>query len=76
MTVCQRCNKESIATITSKFNTETICFDCKDDETKAPGYKAASQAEIAACRAGNYNFPGVGLSAADNTFLAELRAKR
>ena len=45
----------------SMFNTDTICLDCKEAERKRIDYEAAVRAEVAACRAGNYNFKGVGL---------------
>jgi hypothetical protein len=44
----------------SMFNTQDICMDCKEKETKHPDYQKANEAEIAACRAGNLNFKGVG----------------
>lgn len=46
----------------SMFNTQTICMDCKDSERKDPRYKEAQEAELAAVKAGNYNFPGIGLN--------------
>jgi hypothetical protein len=60
----------------SVFNTDEICIPCREDEHLAPGFKAARDAEAAACQHGNYNFPGVGLSAADQAFLAERRRAR
>ena len=45
----------------SMFNEETICMDCADKERERPDYKAACDAEIAAVRAGNRNFKGIGL---------------
>jgi len=45
----------------SKFNTQVICFDCKDRERKHPNYGEADRAEVEAVRSGNYNFPGIGL---------------
>ena len=73
---CERCGKQSRATILSKFDTATLCLDCKADERLAPGYAAADAAEVAACRQGNYNFQGVGLSREDHQFLAERRRLR
>lgn len=60
MTKCDRCHKETLATIMSKFNTEIICMDCKDKERAHPAYAAADEAEVKSVRSGNYNFPGVG----------------
>jgi len=58
---CQRCGRETLGTIMSKFNTQVICFDCKDRERKHPNYGEADRAEVEAVRSGNYNFPGIGL---------------
>ena len=57
---CDRCHSEAFATIMSKFNTQMICIPCKKKEEAHPAYKAADEAEVAAVRGGNYNFPGVG----------------
>jgi len=61
--LCERCGAETHATTTSMFNTQTICMDCKRAEKRHPQYQAAVEAEGAACRSGNYNFPGIGLPA-------------
>lgn len=58
---CERCGKETIVTIMSKFNTQTICMDCKEKEKAHPKYAEADAAEVAAVKAGNYNFAGIGL---------------
>lgn len=73
---CDRCHEETKITIMSKFNRDTLCVECKEDEMKAPGYAAAATAELQACKDGNYNFPGVGLSRSDATFLSRLRKQR
>ena len=73
---CKRCGSRDVGFVVSKFNLDTICIPCKDDERLAPGYKTADAAEVAACRAGDYNFPGVGLSRDDARFLAERLAAR
>jgi len=44
----------------SRFNTDLICPDCEDEERRHPDYEKAAAAELAAVRAGNYNFPGIG----------------
>lgn len=61
-THCERCGADlsQVSSIVSKFNTDTICIPCKTRERAHPDYKAADAAEIAAVRAGNMNFPGVG----------------
>lgn len=75
-TKCPRCGGSMAAYSMSRFNNEMICSECIDDERQAPGYAAAAEAEIAAVKRGDYNFPGVGLSAADREFLAARRAGR
>jgi len=59
--MCQRCGKKTNITTMSRFNTQIICMDCEDKETKRPDYEAARKAEEDAVRRGDYNFPGVGL---------------
>jgi len=44
----------------SRFNTEIICLDCEEKEKKHPRYEEARQAELDACRRGDFNFPGIG----------------
>lgn len=59
---CERCGKSPLtASIMSKFNTQIICFECKDKERQHPKYKEADDAECAAVLRGERNFPGVGL---------------
>lgn len=59
--VCARCKKEVTSFIMSMFNTDVICLECKDKETKHPRYKEAQEAERKAVLNGNFNFPGIGL---------------
>lgn len=47
----------------SKFNTQIICFECKEKEKKHPKYKEADEAEVASVRRGERNFPGIDLPA-------------
>jgi hypothetical protein len=61
--VCDRCGKTTVGSIMSVFNTDVICFDCKETESAHPDYEKARQAEADAVKAGNYNFEGVGLPA-------------
>ena len=61
-TVCDRCGKPLAGGRTmSIFNTDTICMECAEAEHKRPDYGAAHAAEVAAVRAGDLNFKGVGL---------------
>lgn len=84
MEICERCGTQAGGTIMSKFNQQTICFECKDEETQAPGYRRADAAELAAVQrwidAGHPkelgNFPGVGLEAEDCAFLCAAIARR
>jgi ribosomal protein S27E len=75
-TECARCGDELTSQIMSKFNHDVICLSCKADERLAPGYGNADTTEVAAVRAGDYNFPGVGLTPADQVFLAGRVAAR
>lgn len=58
--VCERCGNDTLGYITSMFNTETICFECKDKEKNHPDYQKAVDADNEQIRAGNYNFEGIG----------------
>lgn len=60
MSICHRCDKETLSTIMSMFNTDELCMACKDLEKQDPRYQEAVDADIAAIRAGNYNFKGIG----------------
>lgn len=73
---CPRCGTSLGSFTQSWFNTEIICIQCQTDEQQAPNYADAKQAEAAAVRRGNYNYPGIGLTEADLTVLAELRRQR
>lgn len=59
---CERCGADlsKVSSTMSKFNRDTICSDCKARERAHPGYEAADEAEVAAVRGGEHNFPGVG----------------
>lgn len=59
--ICERCFKETNGHTMSIFNTQTICFACKDAEKLLPTYEEARRAEMEAVQNGNYNFPGIGL---------------
>jgi hypothetical protein len=43
---CQRCGKDTSCKIMSMFNTQMICMECKDKETKQPGYKQAEVKDL------------------------------
>ncbi len=58
--ICERCYKNTLAHTMSIFNTQTICLDCKDEEKTHPDYEKARDAELAAVRSGDHNFPGIG----------------
>lgn len=60
---CDRCGKETFGTTGSYFNTETICFDCRDLEEAHPLFEEARRVETEQVKNGNYNFPGIGLPA-------------
>jgi hypothetical protein len=59
-TTCQRCGGSlENGRICSMLNTQTICMDCKDAETKHPDYEKARQAELEEVKKGNYNYGGL-----------------
>ncbi len=60
---CARCDKETLATIMSMFNTDTLCLECKALEKAHPDYEKARDAESEQVRKGNYYFHGIGLPA-------------
>ena len=60
---CERCHNETNVTTMSRFNTQVCCMDCIEKEKKHPDYLFAEAAELAAVRAGDYNFKGIGLPA-------------
>jgi hypothetical protein len=73
---CERCGENTSTSTMSRFNTDTICLPCEQEERGAPGYANARDVELAAVQRGNYNFHGVGLSAADRAYLHERRQQR
>lgn len=58
---CDRCGKTASVVTGSYFNTDTICDICEEREKAHPKYPEAKRIENEAVRAGNYNFPGIGL---------------
>ena len=58
---CDRCGASLDGCRTmSRFNTDTLCMKCADEERQHPDYQLAADAELAAVRAGNRNFAGLG----------------
>lgn len=57
---CVRCGARHVITIMSRFNTDIICVPCETKEKAHPRYKEAWEAELAAVKRGDYNFPGIG----------------
>ena len=45
----------------SMFNKDVICMACKDAERRRPDYEKAVAADVAAVKAGNWNFKGIGM---------------
>lgn len=58
---CDRCCEPTTVTTMSRFNQDMICNPCEKKEKEHPQYKEASDAELAECKKGNYNFVGIGL---------------
>jgi hypothetical protein len=74
---CGRCHALSVATTMSFFDEKMLCPECREDETFAPNYAAAREAEKAAVRSGNQRFPGIGLADEDRAVLNDrLDARR
>lgn len=59
--ICDRCQKDVMAFTGSFFNLQTICLDCAERERAHPDFQKAHDAEVAAVRAGDFNFRGIGL---------------
>lgn len=61
---CDRCGTslEGKGRIMSMYNTDCLCLNCKEAETKRSDYKQAQDADINEIRKGNYNFGGIGYS--------------
>ena len=57
---CVRCDAQNAVTTMSRFNTDIICTDCETTERAHPRYQEAADAELAAVKRGNYNYPGIG----------------
>ena len=57
---CDRCCRELTVRVMSRFNTDTLCPECEQDERRHPDYQKATAAELEAVRRGDLNFPGIG----------------
>ena len=58
---CQRCGKSLKNDRTmSMYNTDCICLDCADQESKRADYKDAVKADHEQIEKGNFNNKGVG----------------
>ncbi len=44
----------------SRFNTDVLCPACIEEERKHPDYEKATEAELAAVKRGERDFPGIG----------------
>ena len=61
-TRCDRCGGSlDGGRIMSMFNEQVICMACKGKEQQRPDYHEAVEADNAAIRRGDRNFPGIGL---------------
>lgn len=58
---CDRCGGPANCWKMSMFNHQMLCPTCQDIERQHPQYGLATMEERAQCRAGNYNFAGIGL---------------
>ena len=58
---CDRCGRPLTVRTMSFFNADAICPECAEAERKRPDFPAAHAAEVAAVKAGDRNFKGVGL---------------
>ena len=58
---CMRCGAKVDCMTMSYFNLEMICTKCEDAEKAHPAFERARNTETAECKAGNYNFEGIGL---------------
>ena len=60
-TKCDRCGGSlEHGRIMSRFDTSCLCLECERKERQHPDYRKAADAELAAVRRGDMNFPGIG----------------
>ena len=62
---CDRCGGELKVRQMSRFNTDVLCPACIEEERNHPDYPKAAEAELAAVKRGDTNFPGIGWSGKD-----------
>ncbi len=60
---CERCGEKTNTTTGSYFDEAIICMHCNGLERAHPDFRRALEAETEQVRAGNYNYPGIGLPA-------------
>ncbi len=59
---CDRCGGPLTEGRTqSMYNEDVICVECKRRERERPDYERAVAADVAAVKAGDWNFKGIGL---------------
>lgn len=58
---CERCGEQHVPLIGSYFDESMICPRCEAIERQHPDFKRARDTEMQQVRAGNYNYPGIGL---------------
>ena len=60
-TKCDRCGGSLAGGFSmSRFNQDALCHKCLEEERQHPDYKLAADTELAAVKAGDRNFPGIG----------------
>ena len=57
---CDRCGRELPVRVISRFNTDTLCPECEQEERRHPDYLKVTAAELDAVYRGDLNFPGIG----------------
>jgi len=61
MFLCERCRQPAQVFTGSIFNQQLVCVPCVLKERAHPRFLEAAEAEAAAVRRGEFNFPGIGL---------------
>ena len=56
MKQCDRCSKEMTEHTVSWYNTQEICFSCRDKEESRSDYASCREAERQAILRGDFNF--------------------
>lgn len=60
-THCDRCGGSLKGGFSmSRFDTSALCHRCLEEERQHPDYQLAADAELAAVKRGERNFPGIG----------------